>query len=261
MGTPDKTDNQACESVRRSPTIRRGLNLTTQPCKNRDVKVPRTPHSWTVSPSRAIAIQKELADRVVARGRIGRVRLVAGADLAFTTDKTYCVAAVVVWDIRDQRVVEQVVARRPVRFPYVPGLLSFREAPAVLSAIRKLRTEPDAFMFDGQGLAHPRRFGLACHVGMIIDRPSVGCAKSILVGSCEEPAPRRGSTAPLVHKGDLVGQAVRTRDGVRPIYVSIGHRLSLSAAVEVTLLCGTRFRLPEPTRLADMLVARERHVR
>ena len=222
------------------------------------MKVPRAPHSWTVSPSRAIAIQKELANRVVTSGRISRARLVAGADIAFTPDKLHCIAGVVVWDIRESCVVEQVVVRRPVRFPYVPGLLSFREAPSVLNAFRKLRHEPDAFMFDGQGFAHPRRFGLACHVGMILDRPSVGCAKSILVGSCDLPAPHRGSTTPLVHNGEVIGRAVRTRDGVRPVYVSIGHRLSLAAAVEITLLCGRRYRLPEPTRLADQLVARER---
>ncbi|MCH7994980.1 MAG: endonuclease V [Planctomycetes bacterium] len=222
------------------------------------MKIPRAPHAWNVSPTRAIAIQKKLAGRVVTSGRIGRVRLVAGADIAFTPDKLHCIAGVVVWDIRDSCVVEQVVVRRPVRFPYVPGLLSFREAPSVLSALGKLRHEPDAFMFDGQGLAHPRRFGLACHVGMILDRPSVGCAKSILVGSCDMPAPHRGSSAPLVHHGEIIGRAVRTRDGVRPVYVSVGHRLSLADAVEITLLCGGRYRLPEPTRLADQLVARER---
>lgn len=222
------------------------------------MKIPRVPHSWSVSPSRAIAIQKELADRVVTSGRCDRVRLVAGADIAFTPDKSHCIAGVVVWDVREDCVVEQVVVRRPVRFPYVPGLLSFREAPSVLTALRKLRHEPDVFMFDGQGLAHPRRFGLACHVGLILDRPSVGCAKSILVGSCDMPPPLRGSTTPLVHHGETIGQAVRTRDGVRPVYVSIGHRLSLAAAVEITLLCGIRYRLPEPTRLADQLVTRER---
>jgi deoxyribonuclease V len=164
----------------------------------------------------------------------------------------------VVWDVRAQQVVEQHVTYRPTRFPYVPGLLSFREAPALVAVLRKLRCEPDVFMFDGQGLAHPRHFGLACHMGILIDRPSLGCAKSLLVGTCETPQPARGSTAPLEHRGERIGMAVRTRDNVRPVYVSIGHRLSLSAAVKVVLASSIGFRLPEPVRLADQLVAREK---
>jgi deoxyribonuclease V len=152
--------------------------------------------------------------------------------------------------------VEQHVTRRPIRFPYVPGLLSFREAPAILAVLRRLRCEPDVFLFDGQGYAHPRRFGLACHVGMLIDRPSLGCAKSVLVGTFRMPGAARGARAPLEHNGECVGMAVRTRDGVKPVYVSVGHRLSLEAAVEITLTACAGFRLPEPTRLADKLVAR-----
>lgn len=223
------------------------------------MKIPRAPHAWNVSPSRAVEIQRQLADRVIPRGRLRRARLIAGADIAFTTDKETCVAGVVVWDLRTDQVVEQQVVRQPVAFPYVPGLLSFREAPALVAAFRKLSVEPDAFMFDGQGLAHPRRFGLACHVGVLIDRPSLGCAKSILIGGGETPAPERGSTAPLIHHGQTIGEAVRTRDGVRPVYVSIGHRMSLRVAVDLTLQCSTRYRLPEPTRLADKLVAKARH--
>ena len=163
-----------------------------------------------------------------------------------------------VWDVGSAEIVEQHVVRQPTRFPYVPGLLSFREAPAILAALRKVRAAPDVFLFDGQGLAHPRRFGLACHVGLILDRPSLGCAKSLLVGSFEAPAKARGAKTPLVHHGETVGTVVRTRDGVNPVYVSVGHRLSLAAATEVTLACCTRYRLPEPTRLADKLVAREK---
>ncbi len=174
---------------------------------------------------------------------------------------TECIAGVVVWDVRTRQVVEQHVAYRPTRFPYVPGLLSFREAPALVAVLRKLRCEVDAFMFDGQGLAHPRRFGLACHVGLLIDRPSLGCAKSLLVGVCETPQPTRGSTAPLEHRGERIGMVVRTRDGVKPVYVSVGHRLSLPAAVEITLACCDGYRLPEPVRLADQLVAREKKSR
>jgi deoxyribonuclease V len=191
---------------------------------------------------------------VIPTGDLPRLYLVAGADCAFSPDGGECIAAVVVWDVSARQVVEQVVVRRPLRFPYVPGLLTFREAPAILAAIRKLRREPDVFLFDGQGYAHPRRFGLACHLGVLMDRPSLGCAKSILVGNAGTPGVRRGSTAPLVHDGEQIGAAVRTRDGVKPVYVSIGHRLSLDAAVEIVLACGDGFRLPEPTRRADILV-------
>ena len=151
--------------------------------------MPRAPHSWNVSPKQAITIQRKLARRVIQRGRAGSIRLVAGADLAFATDRDEGIAGVVVWDVVAGEVVEQHVIRLPIDFPYVPGLLSFREAPAILAVLRKLRCKPDAFMFDGQGVAHPRRFGLACHVGVLIDRPSLGCAKSVLVGTSRTPAP------------------------------------------------------------------------
>ncbi len=203
-------------------------------------------------------MQRRLADRVVPDGRPGRIRLVAGADLAFERDRAVCIAGVVVWDVAAGEVLEQHVARAEVTFPYVPGLLSFREAPALLAALTKIRCEPDLFMFDGQGLAHPRRFGLACHVGVILDRPSIGVAKSVLVGTCDEPRIRRGAHTPLMDRGERVGSALRTRDRVKPVYVSIGHRISLDAAVDAVLGCCTRYRLPEPTRLADHLVAQER---
>ncbi len=206
-------------------------------------------------------IQEALAGRVVRKGRVPRARLMAGVDLAFEKEVDRCIAAVVVWDARSEQVVEQRVLRRPCRFPYVPGLLSFREAPAILSVLRKLRCDPDVFLFDGQGYAHPRRLGLASHVGLLIDRPSVGCAKSILVGRCDEPGWRRGSTAPVVHEGETIGMAVRTRDRVKPVYVSVGHRLSLTSAVRIALSASTRFRLPEPTRLADKLVSQVKRER
>lgn len=222
------------------------------------MNLSRTPHSWSVTPAQAILIQRNLAGRVIRRGRVIRLRLAAGADLAFSPDKDECIAGVVVWDVQAGKIVEQQVARRKLRFPYVPGLLSFREAPAILAALRKIQCEPDVFLFDGQGYAHPRRFGLASHVGLLIDRPSLGCAKSLLIGRCNSLPQRRGSTTPLLHQGERIGMAVRTRESVRPIYVSTGHRLSLDAAVEITLRCCSRYRLPEPTRLADQLVAREK---
>jgi len=222
------------------------------------MKFPPSPHRWKVSPSQARTIQRRMATRVVTTGSIRGARLVAGADLAFSPDGTRCVAGVVVWDLATQTVVEQTTAIRPVRFPYVPGLLSFREAPAVLAALRRLRTSPDVFLFDAHGLAHPRRFGLASHLGVILDRPSVGCAKSLLVGQHAEPEPSRGSSAALYHEDEQVGTVLRSRDHVKCVYVSIGHRVSLAAAVELVLRCCTRCRLPEPTRLADQRVGQAR---
>lgn len=204
----------------------------------------------------AIELQKKFAPRVIRSGLVANLRFAAGADLAFSSDGTECVAGVVLWDVREARIVEQHIARKKVSFPYVPGLLSFREAPALLAAIGRLRTEPDVFLFDGQGYAHPRRFGLACHVGLLFDRPSLGCAKSLLVGTHDELGEMRGSTSPLMHNGEQVGVALRTRDSVNPVYVSVGHRIALASAVDVVLQCSLRYRLPEPIRLADMLVAR-----
>ena len=218
------------------------------------MKLPAARHSWNVTPRRAIAIQRELAASVERRPPRAAPRLVAGLDAAFTRDGERCIAGVVLWDRRERRTREQHVALRLLRFPYVPGLLSFREAPAVLAALRKLRRKPDALICDGQGLAHPRRFGLACHVGVLSDLPAVGCAKSRLVGRHAEPGSRRGSRSALTDRGERIGTVLRSRDGVRPLYVSIGHRFDLDSAVRLVLACAVAYRLPEPTRLADRLV-------
>jgi deoxyribonuclease V len=184
------------------------------------------------------------------------VRYVAGIDAAYDLTGRECLAAAVLWDLDAQEVLEVVVARRRLTFPYVPGLLSFREAPAVLAALRKLRRSPHAVICDGHGLAHPRRFGLACHVGVIVDLPTVGCAKSRLVGSHREPGRRRGARVPLVHRDQTVGAVLRTRDNTRPVFVSAGHRIDVDSAVHLVMACGAGYRLPEPTRLADREVAR-----
>lgn len=222
------------------------------------MRIPKGLHSWSVTPRRAVHIQRELGGLVIRRGAVRFPRLMAGVDLAFSNAGEECIAGAVVWDSAVGEVIEQRVVRRAVRFPYVPGLLSFREAPAILAVLRKLRCAPDVFLFDGQGYAHPRRFGLACHVGLLIDRPSIGCAKSVLLGYFDMPEPQRGATSPMMHDGERIGMAVRTRDRVKPIYVSVGHRLSLGAAVRITLRASVGFRLPEPTRLADKLVAEEK---
>jgi deoxyribonuclease V len=185
-------------------------------------------------------------------------RLVAGADLSMSRGSDVGYAGVVVVDVETMRTVEEATAVVRLGFPYVPGLLSFRELPAVLAAWARLTTRPDAVVFDGVGYAHPRRFGIACHGGVLLDLPSVGCAKSILVGAHDAPGRARGSTAPLVHRGEVVGAALRTRDGVRPVYVSIGHRVDLAAAVALVLRLATGFREPETTRRAHALVNRMR---
>lgn len=204
-------------------------------------------------------LQERLAPKVRVEPLAGPVRLVAGADMTFNADETRCLAGIVVYDLSTQTVVEEALAWRQVRFPYVPGLLSFREVPTVLAAVRKLKKMPDVFMFDGQGLAHPRRIGLACHAGLLIGRPAIGAAKTRLIGTHDEPPPEAGTWAPLEHRGDLIGAVLRTRSRVNPIYVSVGHRITLDNAIAVTMACVTKYRLPEPTRLAHQLVTRHRH--
>ena len=222
------------------------------------MKLPRMPHRWQMTPDSAIRLQRKLAGRVSHTPLPEPVRYVAGTDVAFSSDGARCVAGMVLWDRMRRNVVEERVAVRPARFPYVPGLLSFREAPSVLAALRKLRATPDVLMLDGQGLAHPRRMGLACHVGILADLPAVGCAKSRLCGELIEPASTRGSRTDLTDGDELIGAVVRTRTNVRWVIVSVGHRVTLDDAVALVLACCTRYRLPEPTRLAHRLVTRAR---
>jgi deoxyribonuclease V len=206
-----------------------------------------------VTPARAVEIQRALAARVRVCAPQGPLRFVAGVDSAFTDDE--CVAGVVLWDAREARVVEAHVARKPLAFPYVPGLLSFREAPAILAALRKLGRRPDALLVDGHGLAHPRRFGIACHLGVITGVPTAGCAKSRLIGEHREPAAARGSRATLTDRAEDVGSVLRTREGSKPLFVSVGHLLDLATAERIVLACDGGHRLPEPTHRADRLVA------
>jgi deoxyribonuclease V len=220
--------------------------------------IPAVPHRWKVTPKQAVAIQQRLAAAVRSEPTTGRIRLVTGVDAAFSRDGARCVAAAVVWDVEAECAVEERLAVRPLRFPYVPGLLSFREAPAVIAALRKLRYEPDAIICDAHGLAHPRRFGLACHVGVLCDRPTIGCAKSVLVGEFAVPKPERGSRTALRDRGDRIGTVVRTRSGVKPVFVSVGHRVDLRTAERIVLACATGYRLPEPTRRADRVVSASR---
>jgi deoxyribonuclease V len=220
------------------------------------MRVPPPLHRWNLSPRQAIRLQGRLAVRVRQTPLKGPVRYVAGGDGAFFDGGGGIIAAWVVWDIAAQCVVEKAWARRAVRFPYVPGLLTFREAPALLAAARKLKCTPDLFMVDGQGRAHPRRIGLASHVGLCLGRPTIGCAKSRLCGEDCTPPVAAGSSASLIHEGEVVGRILRTQKGVRPVYVSVGHLVTLKEAADMTLRCCTAYRMPEPTRLADQLVGR-----
>lgn len=205
-------------------------------------------HPWDISPPAARALQQELAGLVVRETDMGPVNRVAGIDVGYRDGKAW--AAVVVLSYPELAVVDYVLAWREVSFPYVPGLLSFREGPAALDALERLASDPDLLIFDGQGLAHPRRFGLACHVGLRADLPSIGCAKSRLVGAYEEPGPEKGSYSLLLDGGETVGAVVRTRPGVKPVFVSTGHRVDLETAIQYVLACCPGYRLPEPIRQA-----------
>lgn len=185
-----------------------------------------------------------------------RPRLVAGIDCAFTPDKKKIIGCAVVLKYPQMDIIEIRHAVRKVTFPYIPGLLSFREAPVCLDAVEKLKHKPDLFMIDGQGVAHPRRLGLAAHLGLFFDKPTIGCAKSRLIGDYEQPKIQRGSFTWLKDGGEIIGAVVRTRSGVKPLFISVGHRCTLNDAINWTLNCATKYRLPEPTRLADIEVAK-----
>jgi deoxyribonuclease V len=226
-------------------------------------------HDWALSPKQAIALQKELATLVELSDRFppgGRRALkhIAGLDVAFEDGGKVTRGAVVVLRMKDLVTVASAVARRPTVFPYIPGLLSFREVPVLLDALAMLDIAPDILMCDGHGIAHPRRFGIACHLGLLTDLPAIGVGKSRLTGSHEEPGPEKGDWTPLVAKpkggapkgggrATRLGNVLRTRAGVKPVYVSTGHRVSLKTALTLTLRCTTGYRLPEPVRLADKL--------
>jgi deoxyribonuclease V len=210
----------------------------------------RNLHPWRVSYGEAIAIQNQLRDQLRLVPIRQPVRLVAGADVAYGRTAHRMYAALAVVSLPDLQLVETVEVAERATFPYIPGLLSFREIPPLLVAFRRLRSEPDVVMFDGQGLAHPRGFGLACHAGVLLDRPSIGCAKSRLIGEYGHVGRRRGAATELVYEGAIVGSVVRTRAAVKPVYVSPGHLCDINTAVELVLATTPRFRVPEPIRQA-----------
>ena len=217
----------------------------------------RRPQAWPASTTAAIALQERLRREVIAEDRLGPVRRVAAVDVGYEKGGAVTRAAAVVLTLAGLELCDRAVARRPTTFPYVPGLLAFREVPAVLDALERLAITPDVVLCDGHGIAHPRRFGIACHIGLLAGVPTIGVAKSRYVGEHAEPEPERGAWAPLVDGGEVIGAALRTRARVRPVYVSVGHRVGLETAIDTVLRCTTRFRLPEPIREADRLSRRE----
>ena len=214
-------------------------------------------HSWRVTAQEAIAIQDSLRDQVVREDRFGAIKTVAGIDVGFEDGGGVTRAAVVVLRYPELELAETAVIRRPTTFPYIPGLLSFREGPAVLEAIDRLRALPDLLICDGQGFAHPRRLGLACHLGLWTGLPSIGAAKSRLIGQHESIGEKRGDWQPLWDAGELIGAALRTRPGAKPLYISTGHRIGLETAIGMVLACTRAYRLPEPTRQAHRLASLE----
>ena len=208
----------------------------------------RSLHSWDVTPAEARELQNRLRTQVIASDRFGTINTVAGVDIGLKKDIAR--ASVVVLSFPELQVVDSEVAECPVRFPYIPGLLSFREIPPLLTAFSRLQTAPDLVIVDGQGIAHPRRFGLASHLGLILDKPTIGCAKSRLWGRYEEPGLEQGAYTELTDKDEVIGVVVRTRTNVRVVYVSIGHKISLDSARTWILACCRGYRLPETTRYA-----------
>jgi deoxyribonuclease V len=212
-------------------------------------------HSWPTDVASAREVQETLRSRVIREDALAAVRYVAGVDVGFEDKGRTTRAAVAVLEFPGLALHDQAISRSPTRFPYIPGYLSFRELPAVLLALDQLTVMPDLLLCDGQGLAHPRRFGLACHLGVVTDIPSVGVAKSRLIGVHDELPPEKGQWLPLMHKGETIGAVVRSRSKVSPLYVSLGHRISLPTAIDYVLRCTTRYRLPETTRWAHRLAS------
>ena len=215
-------------------------------------------HPWDLQYSEATKIQQSLRDRLVLTAPKVDLKLVAGADVSYSKGSNLFFSSVVVLEIPDMRIVEEAISEGRVDFPYIPGLLSFREAPVLIKAFEKIKRIPDVVVFDGQGIAHPRGVGLASHMGLILDLPSIGCAKKILVGKHDPVGSEVGDHTPLVFKDDVVGAALRTRKNVAPVFVSPGHKMDVPSAVEIVIKACRGYKLPEPTRQAHLSVNRVR---
>jgi deoxyribonuclease V len=222
-------------------------------------RLPITSHSWNLAPQDAVELQQQLAAKVIRQSSIAlkKIRTVAGIDAHYRDG--LATAAVVVIGIQNLETVEWVTSSKHCNFPYIPGLLTFREGPAVVEALAKLTSRPDLLIFDGQGIAHPRRCGLASHIGLLLDRPTIGCAKTRLIGHHKEPGREKGKYTYLLDHDETIGAVLRTRSSIKPVYVSIGHRMDLKDSIQIILQCCRRYRLPEPTRRADQLARKEAH--
>lgn len=218
-------------------------------------------HGWNVTPAQAIRIQQSLRERVIRRDELGTVATIGGVDVGFEDSGHITRAAVVIMSFPSLEPLQHAIARRPTTFPYIPGLLSFREVPAVLDAFDQLGRRPDLLMCDGQGIAHPRRLGIASHLGLVTGLPSIGVGKSRLTGRHDPPGPDKGDWAPLTDRGECIGAVLRTRARIKPLYISIGHRVSLETAIRFTLAATTSYKLPETTRWADRLASRRNEKR
>ncbi len=216
---------------------------------------PEHAQEWPTRVDQARAIQEVLRDRVERRDDFGRIERIAGVDIGIDRGTNRAHAAVVVLDFPGCRPLAQATAHQPIRFPYVPGYLSFREVPPILAALKQLPEPPDLIICDGHGIAHPRRFGLACHLGILTGIPAIGAAKSRLTGHYLEPGPEKGDWSELEDRGEIIGAVLRTRARVQPIFVSTGHRVSLASAVAIVLACCPKYRLPETTRAAHRLAS------
>lgn len=216
--------------------------------------------SWDLSPAEAVRLQRELSGQVIRQDQLPDINKVAGVDVGFEHSGKTTRAAVAVLSFPSLQLLDYAIIRQPTTMPYIPGLLSFRECPAILAALQALTIVPDLLLCDGQGIAHPRQFGVACHLGVLTGLPTIGVAKSRLCGEHEEIATEKGSQAALLHHGEEIGRVVRTRTGVKPVYVSLGHKITLTTAVRYVQACLTRYRLPETTRWADGLASDRGHI-
>ncbi|MEO7022378.1 MAG: deoxyribonuclease V [Ktedonobacteraceae bacterium] len=212
-----------------------------------------TLHTWNVGLDEAKALQRELASKIVLEDQLGEVRYVAGVDMAINEGNGMARAAVVLFSYPDLVILEKHVYEEPLRMPYIPGLLSFRELPSVLGTLQQLKQKPDLVMADGQGIAHPRRLGIAAHLGLWIDTPTIGCAKSLFIGTYEPVGEAVGDWSPLIDRHETIGAVLRTRAKVKPMFISSGHKISLASSIKYVLACGRGYRLPETTRQADKL--------
>jgi deoxyribonuclease V len=210
-------------------------------------------HPWDLTPQQAMQVQHRLRSRVIQRDDFEDIHLVAGTDVSYDAKTKQAHAVIALLSYPDMEFVGHVATTQEMHFPYIPGLLSFREVPSLLACFRDLKTNPDMLLCDGHGVAHPRRFGLACHLGLLLDIPAIGVAKSCLIGEHGEVSQKRGAWQPLIDEGQVVGAAVRSRIKTKPIYVSPGHRVALETAIEIVMRCITRYRLPETTRWAHRL--------